>query len=155
MTVPPSADVPPATPPYTPPYTAPSAGADLAYTPAVAETTSDDRMLAMAAHLLGFFTGFIGPLIVYLVKRDQSRFVAYHSLQAVFFQVAINIGYAIAGALCAILIGIPLLIALPIVSLVFAVMAGLAANSGKWYEIPVVGKLAMENTGGAAVLPGS
>jgi uncharacterized membrane protein len=35
----------------------------------------------MLAHLLQFFAGFIPPLVIYLVKRN-SRFVAFHAMQA-------------------------------------------------------------------------
>jgi uncharacterized Tic20 family protein len=41
----------------------------------------------MLAHLLQFFAGFIPPLVIYLVKRN-SRFVAFHAMQALLWQVA-------------------------------------------------------------------
>ena len=50
--------------------------------PAVPEEPSaDERTLAMLANLLMAFTGFIGPLIIFVVKQN-SRFVKFHSLQA-------------------------------------------------------------------------
>ena len=71
----------------------------------------DERTTAMLARLLMIFTWFIGPLILYLVKRE-SRFVAFHSLQALIFQ-----------AFCS---------ALSIVMMVswFLVMIGTAATQG-------------------------
>lgn len=48
--------------------------------PAILPPTADDRKMAMLAHLLQLFGGFIAPLIIYLVKRD-SRFVRFHALQ--------------------------------------------------------------------------
>ena len=33
--------------------------------------SQEDKTLAMVSHLLGFFTSFIGPLIIYLVKNDS------------------------------------------------------------------------------------
>ena len=50
--------------------------------------SQDDRSLAMLAHLLQIFTGFLGPLVLFLVKREQSKFVAYHALQALVWQLA-------------------------------------------------------------------
>jgi len=44
-----------------------------------ADPTSDEGAFAMLAHILQLFSGFIGPLIFYLVKRD-SRFVGFHAL---------------------------------------------------------------------------
>jgi len=45
------------------------------------EPSPDDRTLAMLANLLMAFTGFVGPLIIFVVKQN-SRFVKFHSLQA-------------------------------------------------------------------------
>ena len=50
--------------------------------------TQDERNMAMLAHLLQIFTGFLGPLVLFLVKREQSKFVAYHALQALVWQIA-------------------------------------------------------------------
>jgi uncharacterized membrane protein len=67
----------------------------VAQTPAISQ---DDRALAALAHgsaFVGF--PFIAPICIYFYKRDQSRFVAFHALQALithlgFFAVAIG-GY--------------------------------------------------------------
>ena len=37
--------------------------------------SGDDQTMGMLAHLLGIFTGFIGPLIIYLMKKDESPWV--------------------------------------------------------------------------------
>jgi uncharacterized Tic20 family protein len=103
--------------------------------------------MAMLAHLLGIITSFIGPLIIYLIKKDQSKFVAYHAMQALIFQAVIFIGYIIGGVLAFIGVGFLLNTALWVLNLVFAIIAGLAANRGEWYEIPVIGKFARQQAG--------
>jgi uncharacterized protein len=50
--------------------------------------TSEERNLGMLAHVLMIFTGFIGPLIIFFVKRD-SKFVRYHSVMALFWQLVV------------------------------------------------------------------
>jgi uncharacterized Tic20 family protein len=56
--------------------------------PAVLEEPGpDDRTLAMLALLLMAFSGIIGPLVIFCVKQD-SRFVRFHSLQALIWQAA-------------------------------------------------------------------
>src|ERR1700751_1558085 len=52
--------------------------------------TDDERTMAMLAHLLMAFTGFIGPLVIFCVKQN-SRFVRFHSLQALIWH-AIYLG---------------------------------------------------------------
>src|SRR5258707_15535413 len=52
--------------------------------------TEDERTMAMLAHLLMAFTGFIGPLVIFCVKQN-SGFVRFHSLQALIWH-AIYLG---------------------------------------------------------------
>jgi len=56
------------------------------------EPTTDERTNAMLAHVLSIFGGFIGPLVIYFVKGKDSRFVAFHSLQAIFWHLACMVG---------------------------------------------------------------
>ena len=49
--------------------------------------TQDETTFASLAHFLQLVTWFIGPLVIYFLKRD-SRFVAFHAMQAVLLQVA-------------------------------------------------------------------
>lgn len=104
--------------------------------------SSDDRTMAMIAHILGIFTAFIGPLIIYFIKKDQSKFVANQAMQATIFQGAIFIGYIIGGVLAVIGIGFLINLALWILSIVFAIIGGMAANKGQWYSYPATGNFA-------------
>jgi uncharacterized membrane protein len=112
------------------------------------ESNQENRTLAMVACVLGIFTPFLGPLIVWLIKKDQSRFVAFHALQTVLFNVATIVASAIASALCTVLIGFVLLPIVGIVHIIFLILAGMAAYRGEWYGIPVIGKYARQAAGG-------
>jgi len=50
--------------------------------------TSDERLLAMLAHLSIFLGGIILPIIIWATQKDKSKFVRFHSLQAIFFHIA-------------------------------------------------------------------
>lgn len=112
--------------------------------------TSDERLWAMLAHLsalLGYVVGlgqYIAPLVIYLVYRERSRFVAFHALQALYFQLALLVLWAIVIILTLITCGLGAIFAVvPIVlSLVFVLMAAIRANNGEWYELPLVGAIA-------------
>jgi uncharacterized Tic20 family protein len=52
------------------------------------EPTSDEKLLALFSHLSIFMGGIVLPLIFWAVNKDKSRFVRFHSLQAVFFHIA-------------------------------------------------------------------
>lgn len=109
--------------------------------------TQDDKTMAMLAYLLGLFTGFAGPLILWLLKKDQSKFVAYHALQALLLHAAVVLGYIISFVLFFLIIGMFTLPVFIVLGLVFSILAGLAANRGEWYDIPVLGKIARQQTG--------
>lgn len=52
------------------------------------ETTSDERLFGMLSHLSVFLGGIILPIIIWATQKDKSKFVRFHSLQAIFFQIA-------------------------------------------------------------------
>jgi uncharacterized Tic20 family protein len=115
---------------------------------------ADEKLWGMLAHLLtllGYVVvvgEYIVPLVIYLVYKDRSRFVAFHALQALFFQL-LALAVAIALVLFSIitlglgvLLAIPLAIALAIAVLVYTIIAAIQANNGVWYELPIVGRWA-------------
>lgn len=119
-------------------------------------TTQDERMMAMLSHILGIFTGFIGPLVIYLIRKDQSRYVAFHALQSLYLTVAVAVImivlYIAVFILSMVTLGIGALLYipmmfLPIAPLILQVMAGVKANNGEWYEYPVVGAMARKSAG--------
>lgn len=40
--------------------------------------TKDERVFAALIYVISFFTAFIGPLVIWLLKKDSSQFVDYH-----------------------------------------------------------------------------
>jgi uncharacterized Tic20 family protein len=94
------------------------------------------HLSALAAFIAPFLGGVLGPLIVYLVKRDQSAFAADAAREALNFNITVAIGYAICGLLAIVFIGIPLLIALWIAWLVLVIVAGVRASEGIQYRYP-------------------
>jgi uncharacterized protein len=59
------------------------------------ETVSqDDKTMGMLAHVLGIIS-FIGPLVIWLVKKDQSQFVDENGKVALNFQLTMLIGFLI------------------------------------------------------------
>ncbi|MEU7828064.1 DUF4870 domain-containing protein [Nonomuraea sp. NPDC049129] len=98
---------------------------------------SDDTTMAMLAHLLGLLVSWIGPLIIYLMKRDESPYVRDQSAEALNFQITMFIGYVVAGLLTVVLIGIILFPIIWIVSLIFHIQAAIAANKGENYRYPI------------------
>ncbi len=98
---------------------------------------NDDNNLALLAHLLGIFTGFLGPLVLFLVKKDESPFVRHHASEALNFQLSLIIWFTISVILVLVLIGILMILALVIGAFVLQIVAAVAASRGEWYRYPL------------------
>jgi hypothetical protein len=48
--------------------------------------TEDDKTMAMLSYILSIFSGWLAPLIIWLVKRD-SKFVSFHAAQTLFWHL--------------------------------------------------------------------
>ena len=108
----------------------------------VAQTPStDDRNLAMLAHLLGIVSGFVGALIIWLIKKDQSAFVDEQGKEALNFQITMLIAFVVAWILMFVLIGALLMPLLLIANLVFCILAAVAVSKGEHYKYPVAIRL--------------
>jgi len=119
----------------------------------------DERTWGMLSHLsvlLNLVTGFGGPiaaLIIYLIYKERSRFVAYHALQSLVFQLiwwvgagaVAGISWAISGALTAVFIGVlcmPLACIfslLPLGSLVYGIVGAVQTSQGQDFKYWLVG----------------
>jgi len=103
----------------------------------------EERTMGMLCHLLALsgyvipFGNIIGPLIVWLVKKDQFPFVNDQGKESLNFQISVAIYAIVSGILTMVVIGIPLLIAVGIFALVEIVLASMRANQGIPYRYPL------------------
>lgn len=108
----------------------------------------DTRNWALLAHLsaLAAFIGipnFVGPLIVWAVKKDSHPFVAEHSREALNFNLSVLL-YVVAAIVVSIvtfglglILTVPLAIAAAIGWLIVVVIAGIKASNGEPYRYPL------------------
>ena len=133
------------------PYGAPAGpGAPAPYAPRQPMSAEQSRQWAMVAHLSalgGYLVGgfaFLGPLIVYLIKKDEDAFVADQAREALNFNLSFLLYLVVLGVVTFVLIFlivglflIPLLIALAIAHVVLVIIAGVQANKGIAYRYPL------------------
>lgn len=106
--------------------------------------TAQERNWAVLCHLsalLGVVVWglgiVLGPLIVWLIKKDTMSFVDDQGKEALNFQITVLLAGIVCSALVFVLIGIPLLAVLGIVDLVFIIIAAIKASEGVSYRYPV------------------
>jgi uncharacterized Tic20 family protein len=102
-------------------------------------------VLVHAIALIGFFVPWaghiVGPLIIWLAKRDDSPELDAHGKESVNFQISMLIYNVIAAILCIVLIGIPILILLHFANIIFVIIAAIQASDGKLFRYPLAIRL--------------
>lgn len=98
--------------------------------------TSDEKTMAILSHILALLTGFIAPLIIYLVKKD-SPYVMAHARESLNFQITMAIAIFASWLLVFILVGLILLPVVYIADLVFIIIATIRASENKLYKYPL------------------
>ncbi|MCF6314644.1 MAG: DUF4870 domain-containing protein [Verrucomicrobiales bacterium] len=103
-------------------------------------SVKEDKTFGMLSHLLGAFTAFVGPLIIWMIKKEDSPFVEDQGKEALNFQITITIAYVVATILGMIpfvaCLTFMLYPAIWVVGVVFAIMGCLKANEGELYRYP-------------------
>jgi hypothetical protein len=131
----------------------------------------DERLLAMLAHILQIVSWFIGPLVIFLVKRE-SHFVRFHALQALIWQ-AVCAAFWVIAMVVFFASWIPIMVSQPgpgshrppiaffvgflslwllgmgavVLNLVLGIVYGIKANNGEWAGYPIIGRWARRFSG--------
>jgi hypothetical protein len=95
---------------------------------------SNDKNIAVLAHLGGIFFGFVPALILWFLKKDDNPYIGAQAREALNFQITVLIGYV---AACFVLMGFLLLPAIYVANLVFCVIAAVNVSKGADYRYPL------------------
>ena len=107
-------------------------------------TPAEERNWAVATHLSSFsgylgipFGHILGPLIIWLMKKDSSTFLDVAGKETVNYNISIIIWALLCIPLCFVLIGFFLLGALALFDVIITIMAAVAASNGQQYRYPL------------------
>lgn len=97
--------------------------------------TSEEKTMALLSHVLTLVigVGFLAPLIIYLIKKDESSFVSASAKESLNFQITL---YIIIIGLFITVIGIFLVWIIAIFALVLVIIATIKTSEGKLYRYP-------------------
>jgi uncharacterized protein len=109
---------------------------------------SDDHTWALLSYVLAFVASIIAPLVIYLVKMNESRYVRFHAAQALNMGITAfleSIGIFIVGIILAVIthgFGILLMllafVALGIAHLVYLILGAVRSNQGQLFRVPTI-----------------
>ncbi len=105
--------------------------------------SKDARTWGMACHLMAL-AGFVlpvvgivvGPLVVWMLKRDEDPFIDDQGKEAVNFQITMLIAFVVCFFLMFVVIGAFLMPLVGLADLIFTIVGGVKANEGVKYRYP-------------------
>jgi uncharacterized Tic20 family protein len=100
------------------------------------EPSSDDKNIATITHLGGTVFSFVPGLLVWILKKDDSAYLADQAKEALNFQISVLIAYFISGILVWLLIGFLLIPLIWLLNVVFCIIAAISSSMGKTYRYP-------------------
>jgi uncharacterized Tic20 family protein len=119
---------------------------------------AEERQWAMFSHLSALLGGlltsavggwgfFLGPLVIWLLKKDTMPFVADQAKEALNFNITVSAVFLVLMILGFLTLGIgflligPLMMVIGVLALVFIVIAAIKANEGIAYRYPMTVRL--------------
>ncbi len=97
---------------------------------------NDEKLLAALIYVTSFFAPVLGPLIIWLLKREESSFIDYHGKEYLNFMISYFIYTIVSGLLTIVIVGIIGLWLCGIFAAVFTIVAAIKAYEGNEYRIP-------------------
>lgn len=83
------------------------------------------------------FGSIVGPLVIWLIKKDQSAFIDENGKDALNFHLSMLLYLIISIPLMFVLVGFISLLAIPILEIVFSIIAAVKASEGQWFRYPL------------------
>jgi len=105
----------------------------------------EERTWGMFCHLvvfLGFifpipFVTIIGPLVIWLIKRDEMPFVDDQGKESLNFQITMTLALIVSALLIFVLIGFVLIVVVLVFQFIVVIIASIKANEGVYYRYPL------------------
>jgi hypothetical protein len=102
---------------------------------------SNDKNIVTITHLGGILFSFIPSLIVWLLKKDDSEYIATQAKEALNFQITLLLAQFVAYVLIFILVGFLLLGLIWVFNVVFCIIAAISSSKGEYYRYPLTLRL--------------
>jgi uncharacterized Tic20 family protein len=103
----------------------------------------EERTWGMLCHLVVFvgyiipFASIIGPLVIWMIKRDEMPFVDDQGKESLNFQITIMLALIVSAILMFVLIGVVLIFVVVIFQFIVVIIASIKANEGVYYRYPL------------------
>lgn len=99
--------------------------------------SNDEKNIATVTHLAGTLFSIIPALIVWILKKDDSAYIAAQTKEALNFQITVLVAQLIAGILVWVLVGFLLLPIIWLANIVLSIIAAISTSKGESYRYPI------------------
>jgi uncharacterized Tic20 family protein len=99
------------------------------------------HLAALAGFFLPIVGNIVGPLVVWLIKKNEMPFVDRQGKEALNFQISVTIYLIASFILWLVIIGMLLTIGIAIAALVFTIIAAVKSSNGEDYRYPLTIRL--------------
>ena len=103
--------------------------------------SAEERQWGLIVHLSSIFLGFLGPLIIWQMKKATMPFLDDQGKEALNFQITVLLLVIVSCVLFIVFIGMFLLPIVLLGNLILSVIAGIKANNGEYYRYPLTLRL--------------
>ena len=124
--------------------TAPPPVTTAAPVPVEPMSPASERQWSLFLHLSSFssylgvpFGSIVGPLVMWLIKKDQSAYVDANGKEALNFHLSMLLYLIISIPLVFVGIGLITILVIPILEIVFTIIAAVKASEGQFYRYPL------------------
>lgn len=98
---------------------------------------SKERNIAVLLNVSGLFFPLFGPLVLWLLFKEESKFIDQHGKDALNFHISMYIYSFIIVLLCFIFIGFLLIPVLAVFVVLFPILGAVKASNGELYKYPL------------------
>lgn len=103
---------------------------------AFSNLSQDEKTMSMLMWILNFFISFVGTLIIWLIKKDESAYINQQGKNYFNFYISYTIYGIGALILTTIFIGYLLLLVISIVCIVYSIIGIVATHKGEDFVVP-------------------
>lgn len=101
-----------------------------------------DTTLGILSHIAGLFTSWVGPLIIFLIKKGNGdKFSTDNAREALNFQITLLLWYFVCFILSFVLIGLFMFWLVALGNLILSIIAAVKASSGVVYRYPLTWRI--------------
>ena len=99
--------------------------------------TQNEKSMAMLLWILNILSGFVGPLIIWLMKKDESAFINQQGKNYLNFAISYSSYFIISLILTIIIIGYIPLFVLSIAAFIYTIIGIVTVNKGEDFVVPL------------------